>query len=121
MQVTTNDTGTLEELNTGYSRSVQMSDVQWFEKHLAGDLVNSNPDGSLADRAQFLAAMARPCALVDLHAEDVRVRLLGDVALIHARTVYTKPDGEKGSGRYTDIYARRGERWQCVAAHVTRG
>ena len=34
---------------------------------------------------------------------------------------YTKPDGHPGFGRYTDIWALRGGRWLCVAAHVTRG
>jgi hypothetical protein len=43
------------------------------------------------------------------------------MAIIHARTVYRKRDGQEGAGRYTDIWARRGARWECVAAHVTRG
>jgi hypothetical protein len=25
-----------------------------------------------------------------------------------------------GEGRYTDIWARRGGRWLCIAAHFTR-
>jgi ketosteroid isomerase-like protein len=95
--------------------------VKWFEDNLAEDFVNSNPDGSLATRAQFLAQMARPCTVSNLTAEDVLIRLLGEVALIHARTVYTKPDGAAGGGRYTDVWARRQGRWLCLAAHVTRG
>ncbi len=87
---------------------------------LAEDFLNSNPDGSLADRAGFLAQIARPAAIANLTAHDVRIRLLGDVALIHARTTYTKADGSAGAGRYTDIWQRRDGRWLCVAAHVTR-
>ena len=56
-----------------------------------------------------------------LRAEDVRIRVLGDTAIIHARTAYTKPDGQPSGGRYTDIRARRNGGWQYVAAHVTRG
>ena len=26
-----------------------------------------------------------------------------------------------GAGRYTDVWALQDGRWQCVAAHVTRG
>lgn len=37
----------LEKLNDGYIRSVRESDVAWFERHLADDFVNSNPDGTL--------------------------------------------------------------------------
>jgi ketosteroid isomerase-like protein len=114
------DADTLEELNRGYIRSVQASDVRWFEQHLADDFLNTNPDGSLVDRAGFLAQIARPATIANLEAHDVRIRLLGEVAIIHARTMYTKADGLPGAGRYTDIWARRQGRWLCVAAHVTR-
>ena len=111
----------LEELNHNYIRSVQESDVRWFDANLSEDFLNTNPDASLVDRAGFLKQIAPPCPIKNLGIEDVRIRILGDVALIHARTTYTKPDGQPGAGRYTDIWARRGERWLCVAAHVTRG
>jgi ketosteroid isomerase-like protein len=112
---------TLEQLNDGYIRSVRVSDVGWFTEHLADDFVNSNPDGSLVDRAAFLRQVAQPCPVADFAAEDVRIRILGDAALIHGRTVYKKPDGRVASGRYTDVWAFREGRWLCVAADVTRG
>jgi ketosteroid isomerase-like protein len=121
MQSTERDIDTLQKINTAYIHSVQVSDARWFEAHLAADFMNSNPDGSLVDRSAFLNAIAKPCALTNFRAEDVRVRVLGDVAIIHGRTVYVKPNGEPGAGRYTDVYARRDERWLCVAAHVSRG
>ena len=55
-----------------------------------------------------------------MQAVDVRIRLLGDVALIHAGFRYRKPDGADGSGRYTDIWTRRDGRWLCVSAHFNR-
>jgi len=72
------------------------------------------------DRAAFLAQIARGSTVKNLAIEDVMIRILGDVALIHARTTYTKADGLPGAGRYTDVWARRGGRWVCVAANVTR-
>jgi ketosteroid isomerase-like protein len=110
----------LEQLNRDYIRSVQTSDVRRFEEILADDFLCSNPDGSLVDRAAFLAQTARPVTISNLEARDVVVRILGDVALIHARTTYTLSDGRAGGGRYTDVWARRGGRWLCVSAHVTR-
>ena len=47
------------------------------------------------------------------------VRVLGEVALVHARTTFLR-DGRPGRGRYTDVWARRRGRWLAVAAHVTR-
>lgn len=110
----------LQDLNRDYIRSVQHSDVRRFDEILADDFLCSNPDGSLIDRAAFLKQTAAPVAISNLEARDVVVRIMGDVAIIHARTTYTRPDGTEGSGRYTDVWARRGGRWLAVSAHVTR-
>ena len=52
------DIDILRQLNADYIRSVQMSDGRRFDELLADDFLNSNPDGSLVDRAQFLAQIA---------------------------------------------------------------
>jgi len=116
-----NDVDILEKLNAGYIDSVQRSNAGWFEKHLAEDFLSTRPDCSLADRAGFIAFIARPATISNLRTEDVRIRVLGDVAIIHARTRYTKSDGSEGAGRYTDVWARRRGEWLCVAAQVARG
>ena len=115
------DTDILRRLNEDFVRSVEMSDVRRFDEILEKDFLNSNPDGSLVDREGFLAQIARPATISNLEAHDVRIRILGDIAIIHARTTYRKPDGQAGAGRYTDVWARRQGRWLCVSAHVTRG
>jgi len=117
----TTDLETLLALNGDYIDSVQRGDVRRFDEILADDFVCSNPDGSLVDRAGFLEQTARPVTISGLAAHDVDVRLLGDVAIIHARTTYTVADGRPGTGRYTDVWARRNGKWLAVAAHVTRG
>src|SRR5688572_15956262 len=118
--LTGTDREILEQLNRDYISSVQSSDVKRFDEILAPDFLCSNPDGSLVDRAAFLAQTARPVTISGLRAEDVQIRIMGDVALIHARTTYKQADGRAGGGRYTDVWARRGGRWLAVAAHVTR-
>jgi len=115
--------GDLEQLialNRDYVDSVQRGDVTRFDAILAEDFLCSNPDGSLVDKAQFLEQTARPVTISGLEAQDVRVRILGDVAIIHARTSYVTASGEQRSGRYTDVWARREGRWLTVSAHVTR-
>ena len=116
---TVSDFDLLHELNHNYIRSVQEADVGWFDANLADDFLNSNPDGTLIDRAAFLAQIGKKTPLKNIREEDVRIVIRGDFAFIHARTTYTKPDGTPGGGRYTDIWWKRG-RWLCVTAHVTR-
>ena len=114
------DLSALRDLNRDYIHSVQTSDVKRFDEILAPDFRCSNPDGSLVDRAGFLKQTALPVQISGLQAHDVDVRLMGDFAIIHARTTYAGPDGRPGSGRYTDVWARRDGRWLAVSAHVTR-
>ena len=115
------DREVLRALNENYVRSVAESDVRWFDENLSQDFLNTNPDCTIIDRAAFLERISKPAGVTGLHPENVNIRLFGDFAIIHARTVYTKPDGSAGTGRYTDIWARQGGRWLCVAAHVARG
>ena len=114
------DIDALTALNRDYVDSVQRGDVTRFEQILADDFLCSNPDGSLVDKAQFLEQTARPVTITALIAKDVRIRVLGDVAIIHARTSYRTAEGEARRGRYTDVWARRGGAWLAVSAHVTR-
>jgi ketosteroid isomerase-like protein len=110
----------LEALNREYIRSVQEGDVRRFDEILAEDFLCSNPDGSLVGKRQFLEQTARPVTISGLAIDDVRIRILGDMAIIHARTSYKTAAGEMRNGRYTDVWARRDGRWLAVSAHVTR-
>ena len=109
----------LLRLNNEYLRASERSDRGWFEEHLAPDFLCSRPDGTLLDRAAFLVRVSAPSSLSELEGHDILVRLLGDIALVHARTTF-RDGGRAGHGRYTDVWARRAGRWLAIAAHVTR-
>ena len=113
------DVDTLTALNRDYVASVQKGDVKRFEEILADDFMCSNPDGSLLDKAEYLKLMAQPVTISGLGAENVRIRLLGDFAIIHARFNYRSADGKQRRGRYTDNWARRDGTWVAVLAHAT--
>ena len=90
-----NDLAELTSLNRDYINSVQHSDVKRFDEILAADFYCSNPDKSLVDRAGFLKQTAVPVTIKNLEAHDVKIRLMGDFAIIHAATRYTMPDGSR--------------------------
>ena len=114
------DIDELTILNRDYVGSVQNSDVKRFDEILAQDFYCTNPDKSLVDRTGFLKQTAVPVTIRNLIADDVRIRVMGDFAIIHGRTSYTAPDGNQAFGRYTDCWARQNGRWLAVAAHVSR-
>jgi ketosteroid isomerase-like protein len=115
-----NDLAELTSLNRDYIASVQNSDVKRFDEILAEDFYCSNPDKSLVDRAGFLKQTAVPVTIRNLEAHDVKIRVLGEFAIIHAATSYTTADGQQAHGRYTDCWAKQNGRWLAVSAHVSR-
>jgi ketosteroid isomerase-like protein len=115
---TQQDLETLTQLNADYLGSDQKGDVRRYDQMLAEDFTASLPDFLLHDKKQFLEMMARPRPFTELKAHDVKVRLLGDFAIIHARITFRTMDGVERQGRYTDDYQRRDGKWVCVAANV---
>ena len=114
------DLDVLTTLNRDYVASVQNGDVRRFDQILAEDFYCSNPDKSLVDRAGFLKQTAIPVTIRNLIADDVKIRVIGDFAIIHGRTSYTTADGQQAHGRYTDCWARQNGKWLAVSAHVSR-
>jgi ketosteroid isomerase-like protein len=110
----------LAELNEGYVRAAQNADVEWYREHLSDDYLCSTVDGKLSNKEEFLRRIAGGAAGARYAAVDTRIRVLGDMALIHSGFAYAKPDGSGGRGRYTDIWLLRQGRWLCVSAHFNR-
>jgi ketosteroid isomerase-like protein len=110
----------LTSLNRDYIASVQNCDVKRFDEILAPEFYCSNPDKSLVDRAGFLKQTAVPVTIKGLVATDVKIRIMGDFAIIHGATSYTTADGKPAAGRYTDCWAKQNGRWLAVSAHVSR-
>ena len=117
---TTVDVDVLRELNRAYIDAVKRSDARWFEEKLIDDFRCSLPDGSIISREAFLERTARPLDISNLEVHDVEIRVLGEAAIVHARTTFVTADGSAGSGRYTDVWSRHRGAWQVAAAHFTR-
>ncbi len=106
--------------NARYIEAARTASGDIFEEILASDFLCTMPDGTLLDRAAFIARTRSSPPVPDLTAHDVRVRMLGEVAIVHAATSFRNADGSTGRGRYTDVWARRDGRWVAVAAQFLR-
>jgi hypothetical protein len=112
----TEDLAILEQLNNDYVHSDQFNDAKRFNEFLAEDFIVQTP-GVTRNREEFLDYIAKPRPFKDLAVHDVNIRILSDVALIHARATYTTlADGVDQEALYTDTYQKREGTWVCVAA-----
>jgi hypothetical protein len=110
---------TLRELNAGYIRAFVESDTAWFAEHLSDDFVCTLGDGRRIDKPEFLELNAAGPGVTDVTYDVVGIRVLGEAALVHGLTHYTR-EGAPGSTSYTDVWHLRDGRWQAVAAQLTR-
>jgi len=110
------DLAILKQLNLDYNHADQASDAERFSQLLAEDFVVQTP-GVTRNRDEYLVYIAKPRPFKDLELLESRVRLLGDVALIHGRAAYTMlSDGSRQEALYTDAYQKRDGRWLCISA-----
>jgi hypothetical protein len=112
----TEDLAILEQLNLDYNHSDQASDAKRFSEFLAEDFIVQTP-GVTRNREEYLEYIARPRPFKDQVLHEVKIRILGDVALIHGRATYTMiADGVEQEALYTDVYQKREGAWVCVSA-----
>lgn len=110
------DLAILEQLNLDYNRADQASDAERFRELLADDFIVQTP-GVTRDRDEYLEYIAKPRPFKDLALLESKIRILGDVALIHGRASYTMlSDGSIQEALYTDAYQKREGTWVCVSA-----
>jgi ketosteroid isomerase-like protein len=119
MTTLTDDTKELDELNTEFIAAVGAHDVGRLDAFFAEDFASTNPDGSFLTRADYLALVPALPTVSNLKGDDVTIRVFDDFAIVHTHISWVAHDGTPGHARFTDNYAKRDGRWQCVSAHVT--
>lgn len=111
------DGNALVQIEQNWARALEQRDAAALGCILADEFEDAGPDGQLTSRATTLAKAAEhpPVhhVLSDLHAhvhgDSGYIRGLATAVNAQGKTVITV--------RFTDIYAYRDGRWQCVAGH----
>jgi hypothetical protein len=110
----------LHRLNADHIRAFVDADASWYKEHLSDDFVCTLTDGRRVDKAEFLRRIAKRARTFDLTFDEIDVRPLGAVALVHGVITEYFGGGARASTRYTDVWCLRGGRWQAVAAQLTQ-
>jgi ketosteroid isomerase-like protein len=90
---------------------------------MSDDLVLTEPDGSVINKAEEVAFTADPGAHFEvLESHDLKVQIHGNAAVVtcayHEKgTFHGKPFEHRG--RYTDTWGRHNGTWQCIAGHFS--
>ena len=99
-------------------------DVSALERILADDYIFTNPAGLFADKTEYLAgAKADTATYESVNNYDQVVKTYGQAAVVAgSTTVKGHYHGQEIGGRFrfTNMFVKRQDKWQCVAIHLTR-
>lgn len=109
----------LRAINHRFVNSIVDANGALMEALTGTDFLLTEHDGSWLGRAEFLAKMRRQSALGNASYEDMRVRLFGPVAVVHAVFQAANSQANAAKLRYTDVYVWSGAAWQLVSAQNT--
>jgi ketosteroid isomerase-like protein len=106
-----------------WATAIERQDAAAFDRLAAEDFRFIDEDGRVLNRAQYIAARSHNPESVESAVQDqIEVRQYGDAAIATGRSII---HGTRAGApfvyrfRWTDVYARRGERWQAVSAQLT--
>lgn len=109
----------LRTINHRFIDAFVADDADFMEGLISADFLYMGRDGTWLSRADFLARMRKPSPLDGVSYEDVRVRLLGPVAVVHGMFKVVLDDGKAVRIRYTDVYSWDGTTWRMANAQHT--
>jgi ketosteroid isomerase-like protein len=113
----------LYQLERDWAIANAKKDTATIDKFLAKEFV-SNGRGSTANKAQFLAEMkANPAKITSAENSGMIAMVFGNTAVVHGTYIEKSTTNGKDSsmkGQYTEVYAKRDGRWQCVTQYATR-
>jgi ketosteroid isomerase-like protein len=110
-------------LENAWNQAVQQKDAGALAMLLGKELVYVEYDGSLLDKAGYLASVRSP-SLHPVHIvnEGMTVNLYGTVAVVRGLCRETGMKNGKPYAvrmRFTDTWLHRSENWICVSSHST--
>ena len=114
----------LLKLEQDWANALVKADLTFLEGIFTEDWTATDQDGAFYSRAQYLAYLKSGEEVSSsLVFDDMKVRIYGDAAVVTGRSTFKgmlKGKDVSGQDRYTDTFAKRAGRWQCVASHWSR-
>ena len=88
-----------------------------LQRIIADDFQGTTPMGHTVFKADVIPEEGSQSGGLAINTSDVKARVFGDTAVVTAHGVQKL--GEKRELRFTVVFARRDNRWQMVAGHLS--
>jgi ketosteroid isomerase-like protein len=84
---------------------------------IADDFMGTGPMGNMVIKDEVIPEEGSQSGGLSMTTSDMKARIFGDTAVVTAKGV--QKAGEKRALRFTVVFAKRDNRWQMVAAHLS--
>ena len=120
---TSDEGGRVLALETAWGHAIELKDTKALDQMLASTFVAVEIDGTLSNKAEFLAGIKapeyQPSQAVN---EQISVKVYGNAAVVVG--IFRVKGVEKGKAyvhreRFVDTWIKQGQTWQCVASTAT--
>jgi len=99
----------------------ERQDRATLDRIIADDFVGTAPRGRMVNKRDIIPEQGTTGGHgLSISAQDIKVRILGDTAIAVGRGLpKTQERGPRPELRFTVVFAKRADRWQMVAAHLS--
>lgn len=110
-------------LETLWNQAEVAKDAAALARLLADDFTYVDIDGTVQNKAEFLAGINHPVEHIEIIGNDsLKARVYRDTVIVNG--IYHEKGTLNGKayfhrGRFTDTWVRQGSSWMCVASHST--
>jgi uncharacterized protein (TIGR02246 family) len=114
----------VKQLETDWLQAMKEGDAAKLSAIIADDWMGFNFDGSRATKQEYMDAIKSGREKVEsFEMGPMDVKVLGNVAVVQGSdSGKSITDGKEVSGKHvwTDVYAKRGGKWQAVRSHIAK-
>lgn len=108
---------TVLQLTHEWIAADEHADRAALNRIIADDFMGTSPRGSIVFKEDVIPMEGSRGGGLSITAQEVKARVFGDSAVVTGRGV--RKNREQGDLRFTLVFAKRHDRWQMVAGHLS--
>ena len=113
--------GGLQKIERAWLDAWTQGDLKALNLLLSPDFTSTSSDGVINNREEWLAALKEGNRRVEsITCEDFRARHSGTTAVVTGTAKLAGPGQRRGENSYTEVWVRRGVRWQLASCRFIR-
>lgn len=97
-------------------------DPSFVQRLAADNFIFIGPDGNSVGKTDYVKGITGPTVFTAFEIGDLKVRTVGDVAIVTGTATITAKTGDKDeSGKYafTDVFAKKAGEWKAISGEAT--